>query len=37
MSNQPCKDNKHRNERCNHNDTRTSDFFGRTDLEFGAD
>ena len=36
MSKQLCKDNKHDNDRCNHNGTRTLDFFGRIDLKFGA-
>ena len=37
MSKQPCQDNKLRNDGCNHNGARTSDFFGGIDLEFGAD
>ena len=28
-----CKDNKHRNDQCNHNGVRTADFFGRRDYE----
>ena len=34
---QACKDNKYRNDQCNHNGARILDFFGRIDLEFEDD